>query len=67
MFTACDFPYRTLESFPDLYALFMVCCFILCLTVSADECVLEADYTRRNVYICAIKRAEERGLFSVCE
>lgn len=30
-------------------------CFILCLSVSVDECVLEADYTWRNVYICAIK------------
>lgn len=29
--------------------------FILCLSVSVDECVLEADYTRHNVYICAIK------------
>lgn len=28
-----------------------VCCFILCLSVSVDECVLEADYTWCNVYI----------------
>lgn len=35
--------------------LLYVCRFILCLSVSVDECVLEADYTRRNVYICAIK------------
>lgn len=24
-------------------------------SVSVDECILEANYTRRNVYICAIK------------
>lgn len=29
--------------------------FILCSSVSVDECVLEADYTQGNVYICAIK------------
>lgn len=28
---------------------------ILCSSVSVDECILEANYTRRNVYICAIK------------
>lgn len=44
-----------------IYVLFLwfssvcVCCFILRSSVSVDECVLEADYTRRNVYICAIK------------
>ena len=38
-----------------LYVCIDTHCFILCLSVFVDDCVLEVDYTWRNVYICAIK------------